>query len=112
MLPQIVTANRLHDGAVVYLDAAGTWTPNLAEARVARDRETAEHLLALASQPEQEVRVIGPYLMDVVEEGGRMEEGGWIRPASLRECIRATGPTARTDRTVAPESGTAGSERR
>ena len=48
MTANIVTANRLRDGEVVYVAAAGGWTEWLAESRVARsDGETAA-LLAIA----------------------------------------------------------------
>jgi len=87
MQPKIVTANRLRDGAVVYLSAAGEWVETIAEAGVGADAETAEALLAVASTTEQALRVVGPYLMEVAVEAGR------TRPLGTRELIRAQGPT-------------------
>ena len=87
MQPKIVTANRLRDGAVVYLSAAGEWVETIAEAGVGADAETAEALLAVATTAEQALRVVGPYLMDVAVEDGRP------RPLGTREIIRAAGPT-------------------
>jgi sulfite reductase (NADPH) hemoprotein beta-component len=87
MKPKIVTANRLSDGAVVYLDAAGDWVEAIAAAGVATDEETAEALLAVASTEEQSLRVVGPYLMDVALDGDRP------RPLGTREILRAQGPT-------------------
>lgn len=91
MTAQVITANRLHDGAVVYLDPAGGWSESVADARVAPDKTQAAALLAEAERPEHATRVVGPYLMDVVVDDGRP------RPASLREVIRAQGPTVRSD---------------
>jgi len=87
MKARIVTANRLSDGAVVYLDAAGDWVDSIVEAGVAEDGETAEALLAVATTAEQALRVVGPYLTDVAVEDGRP------RPLGTREIIRAAGPT-------------------
>lgn len=91
MTTQIVTANRLGDGLVIYLTQDGTWTDRVEDAEVARDEDDAAALLARAEAPDQATRVVGPYLMDVTDEAGIP------RPASNREIIRALGPTVRTD---------------
>ena len=91
MTTEIVTANRLNDGLVVYLDGAQGWSERVEEARVAHGEEDAAALLALAEGPEHAVRVVGPYLMEVALEGGAP------RPLGNREVIRALGPTVRTD---------------
>ncbi len=91
MTAQIVTANRLGDGVVVYLAAGGAWSERVEEARVARDDEAGAALLAFAEGPEQGIVVVGPYLMEVAAETGAP------RPLSNREVIRARGPTVRLD---------------
>ena len=91
MTTKIVTANRLGDGLVVYLDQAGGWSEYVEAARVAGTEEESAEILARAEAPEHTTRVVGPYLMDVVVEDGR------LRAASNREIIRARGPTVRTD---------------
>ena len=91
MTTKVVTGNRLNDGIVIYLNAAGGWSERLTEARVAGDDESAAEILRLAEQPEQAVRVVAPYLIDVVIENGLP------RAESKREAIRATGPTVRRD---------------
>ena len=91
MSTQIVTANRLHDGSVVYLGAEDTWVERIQGAEVADGKDAALALLARAEAPAQRTRVVGPYLMDVT-----LSEGA-PRPASNREMIRALGPTVRTD---------------
>jgi hypothetical protein len=90
MADRIVTANRLSDGLVVYLNGAG-WSERIEDARVAGDDAAADGLLARAEGPGQEVRVIGPYLIEVT----RAASGA--RPVSHREAIRARGPTVRPD---------------
>ena len=91
MSTQVVTANRLGDGRVVYLGPEDLWVEQIDAADLAADEEAAAALLARAEAPAQETRVVGPYLMDVVFEGGRR------RAASNREIIRAQGPSVRTD---------------
>jgi hypothetical protein len=91
MTAQVITGNRLSDGVVVYLDAAGGWSEWIAEARVAEDDAAAAEILRNAEHPAQAVRVIAPYLIDVIIEDGR------LRAESKRETIRATGPTVRRD---------------
>jgi hypothetical protein len=84
---QVLTANRLTDGAVVYLTAAGTWTSEVARSVVAREEKAAAALLARGQKDAEAAIVVGPYLIAVVEEAGGP------RPASLRERIRAEGPS-------------------
>jgi sulfite reductase (NADPH) hemoprotein beta-component len=91
MAAKIVTANRLIDGTVVYLTAGDGWSEWVEEARVAASDEESAAILALAEWPEQRVRVIGPCLIEVTEVDGKP----W--PVSIREIIRANGPTVRRD---------------
>lgn len=94
--PQVMTANRLDDGAVVYLDRDARWVEDLASARVAEtetDRSAMEHA---ATQAVADRLVVGPYLF-AVDAG----DGG-PRPISQRERIRAAGPTVGTDLAPAP----------
>ena len=87
MTTQIVTANRLGDGVVVYLASGDAWMAGIAEAEIARDAAGAADLLARAEAPEQATRVLGAYLMDVTCEAGLLS------PISKREFIRAFGPS-------------------
>ena len=82
---QVVTANRLRDGAVVYCSATG-WTIALADARLA-DGAEADALLAAAQAAPKPLPVVAPYLIEVAVTDGVP------RPLSLRERIRAAGPT-------------------
>jgi hypothetical protein len=86
---QIVTANRLTDGAVIFLSQDGTWTTILSEATIAGEPTAAEALLAIGERDAAAARVVGPYLVavDVAE--------GLAVPTALRERIRAGGLTFR-----------------
>jgi hypothetical protein len=86
MTQRIITANRLIDGAVVYLAADGGWTTTMADGRVAED-DAAATLMAVAERAVAGRLVVAPYLIDVVAEDGT------VRPVRYREVIRATGPS-------------------
>ena len=87
---QVLTANRLDDGRVVFLAADGSWSPRIGEARVARDDGAEAELEALGAADESACRVVGCYLIPVVERDGCIEA------TSARERIRAQGPSVQT----------------
>lgn len=87
---QVLTANRLADGEVVY-GARGAWVIRLAEAELIGDAETAKARLAAAEADVAARRVVNPYLFEAQQEGGA------IVPVKVREAIRAKGPTVRRD---------------
>lgn len=84
---QIVTANRLIDGRVVFRDADGGWSETFAEA-VRLDEKGAAAAVAASAADVAARRIVDPYAVDVVEVDGRTE------PKSVREKIRTTGPTS------------------
>ncbi len=88
---QAVTANRLDDGEVVYLDAAGNWAESLEDSKFVTDKEEASQLLAVGEKSVAERVVLDPYLFDV------QLENGVATPVKKREYIRANGPTVRLD---------------
>ena len=90
---QMIIANRLRDGAVVFLGGNEDWEPAIAAAAVIETEAEATRLLALAKRHEGECRVIDPQLIEVEIAGGKP------RPTAIREAIRAFGPTVRTDLT-------------
>ncbi len=87
MNAKVMTANGLLNGDVVYLTAVGDWSPWLRESVVARDESGEARLEERAAQAVRDRQVVGPYLMDVIDE-----EGG-LRPLNTRERIRAEGPS-------------------
>ncbi len=91
MALQVVTANRLKDGEVVYLTKTGTWTPWLPEAAASGDQDELAARMDVAAQAVTARQVVEPYLMPIAEDAnGR-------RALSQRERIRAHGPTVRRD---------------
>jgi len=94
-MSQVVSANRLSDGLVVYLcneGARASWSLDLDDATVAATDERAAELLALGvADAESRHEAVDPYLIEVAEKGGR------LRPTKYREVIRCLGPTVRSD---------------
>ena len=87
-MTQIVTANRLVDGIVVFQDAAGGWSEDFARAAV---RDDSADALARASQDVAACLILDPYAIEVELRNGH------YAPKALREAIRAAGPTVRRD---------------
>ena len=83
---QLVTGNRLRDGAVVYFVGGGRWSPAIDEARLVAD-DAGAALLAEAQAGPVPLPAVGPMLIEAVEAAGH------TRPVSPRERIRAAGPT-------------------
>jgi hypothetical protein len=90
-LPSILTANRLCDGAAVFLDFEGAWNESIAEALVARSPEEVRALEDRGAHDAARNLVVEPYLVDVQEAAGSVE------PVRYRERVRAGGPTVLAD---------------
>jgi hypothetical protein len=88
-MPQVLTANRLKLGEVVYWSGRD-WVSRLGEAQILADAE-AEATLAGAAEWVRKGEVVAPYLFDV-----RVNDGRTV-PVKEREIIRAAGPTVRRD---------------
>ena len=88
---QMVLANWLTDGRVVFLAADGSWVDDIAAGAFSTEPGTAERLLAVALDAEARNLVVEPYLIGVRDAAGQR------RPVDWREAIRASGPTIRTD---------------
>ena len=85
---QIITANRLIDGRVVFFSAGATrWAIDLREAEVYAEPGSAEVALKRAELDVAARVVVDPYRIGVTAENGM------IVPSLLRERIRAEGPT-------------------
>ena len=87
---QVLTANRLADGEVVYW-RAGAWVEGFGEAEIFAAKDAADAALKAAAQSVADRVVVNPYLFAVKDESGK------VRPIEEREIIRAAGPTVRTD---------------
>lgn len=89
-MPQIITANHLAGGDVVFLADNG-WTPNVDRAVVAEDKAALGALEARAAEAEAMNIVVGTYAVEVRREGSR------VVPLHYREVMRTKGPTVRPD---------------
>jgi len=83
---EIVTANRLRDGVVLYWRQGG-WCEALAEAEHFADPAAAKAALAEAAAFVQAREVVNPYAFKA------RIEGGIAVPVEEREVIRASGPS-------------------
>jgi hypothetical protein len=82
-----ITANRLGDGLVVFLDPAGGWSLSIAEARLVSDGPELDEANAYAKAQHDARVVVEPYPIDIEVVDGKPV------PVRLRERIRAEGPT-------------------
>lgn len=90
-MPQVLTANRLIDGEVVYLAADGAWVETLSDAAILTAKADNEAALARGAHAEENQQVVHAYLFDIVTAGSGP------KPVKMREIIRAAGPSVRTD---------------
>jgi hypothetical protein len=90
-MPDVITANRLTDGVVVFQTADDGWSEDFNCAAVLPDPEATAAALKRAKQDETDNLVVDPYAVAVEERNGH------LAPKALREAIRAAGPTIRRD---------------
>jgi Protein of unknown function (DUF2849) len=88
---QVMTANRLRDGEVVFLTRSGVWNEKIDEAVLALEPQAQKALEARAAEDVKATLVTGPYLFDAERINGR------IRATHMRERVRTLGPTVRRD---------------
>lgn len=95
---QIITANRLNDGFVVYLTAGG-WSPAIADSLLCADDPAVASALVTAEQAVADRLVVDPYAIEVTNRDA-------INPVRYREQIRAFGPSV----AYGPAGGALGQE--
>ena len=83
----ILTANRLSDGSVVFLDFEGAWNESIDIALVARTTPEVAELESRGAFDATLNIVVEPYLVEVRESEGRLV------PIRQRERVRAAGPS-------------------
>jgi len=83
---RLVTANRLRDGVPVYFAGPGCWSTSIEQAALVSEAG-GDALLATADAGPAPRPVVAPYLIEAEFAGGH------VQPLSLRERIRAFGPT-------------------
>jgi hypothetical protein len=89
-MPNVITANRLIDGIVVYLAPDGGWVEELGRAGLAVTEEETKALEAEAAKAVAERRVVAVYPMEVAVHDGVPVA------TSVRERIRASHRTTLT----------------
>jgi hypothetical protein len=89
-MPNVVTANRLTDGIVVYLASDGGWTEEIGRARLAETEDETKALEADAAKDVAARKVVAVYPMEVAVRDGAVD------PLSVRERIRAAHRTTLT----------------
>jgi hypothetical protein len=87
---QVLTANRLRDGDVVYW-RGGAWVDHFRDAEVLDGKASADAALAAAQASVKGRVVVNPYLFGVRDEDGR------IHAIEEREIVRSEGPSVRRD---------------
>lgn len=81
--PQVMTANLLRTGDVVYLAGDGRWVTSLGEAETVADASSRAALAQRADESLAANEVVAAYFIDV------LVADGIARPVSVREAIRA-----------------------
>ncbi|HEY5336662.1 MAG TPA: DUF2849 domain-containing protein [Rhizomicrobium sp.] len=87
---QVLTANRLRDGDVVYW-RNGAWVDHFRDADLFDSKASADAALAAAQAFVKGRVVVNPYLFGVRNEAGR------LRAIEEREIVRSQGPSIRRD---------------
>lgn len=90
-MAQMLIANRLGDGRVVFRAADGSWVESIATGLLIDNEPQADRLLTRSLVDVDENLVIDPSLIAVSTQGGRRT------PVEIREAIRAGGPTVVVD---------------
>jgi hypothetical protein len=91
----VVTGKFTDDATNVYRRADGTWSRDLQEAGLLNDEPSAKAIVTAAVANEQRL-ITDPYVIEVFAKDGTIDA------LSMRERIRASGPTVRIRR---PDSG-------
>ena len=89
---QVITANRLRDGIIVYFNAASGWQESIKDATVV----SGDEVNTLLTQVEQDVaanRIVDAYAVEIT---------GAHVPLSARERVRAAGPSIRYGEDAVP----------
>lgn len=86
-MSQVISANRLSDGIVVFRAKGGAWVEQLRDAEILPDAAAVKAALGLVEQDVKANQVIEVAAFEVAVIHGQVE------PVHLRDKIRARGPT-------------------
>jgi hypothetical protein len=88
---QVMTANRLRDGDVVFLTRSGVWSEKIDDAVLALEPLAVKALEERAATDVKSTHVTGTYLFEAERVDGK------IRATHFRERMRTLGPSVRLD---------------
>ena len=88
---QVMTANRLRDGEVVFLTQSGFWSEKIDDATLVQQPEAVAAVETKANDDVNTCVITGQYLFEATRIGGK------IRADHIRERIRTLGPSVRLD---------------
>ena len=88
---QVMTANRLRDGDVVFLTRSGVWSEKIDDSVLAQEPLAIAALESRAADDVKKTLVTGQYLFEATRIDGK------IRADHIRERIRTLGPSVRLD---------------
>lgn len=86
-MPQIISANRLTDGIVVFRDRGNQWVEKVSGAQLFDNKEACAVALADAQGDVKACLVVDLAPVEVILDGGE------LRAAHIRNSIRLNGPT-------------------
>ncbi|MEE3326266.1 MAG: DUF2849 domain-containing protein [Myxococcota bacterium] len=90
-MPQVMIANRLRDGIVVFLGTEHQWVEQLSACSPAEDETEEAALTRLGNEAADRQEIVDPNLIEVEQKDGA------LRAVKMREDMRAKGPTVRED---------------
>lgn len=91
---KILTGNDLKSGAVTWWDGV-QWSLYVNDSV-----DVADHADAILAREQAAQRVNAAYVIEAERDSA--ENGGGVRPAHIKDRIRALGPTVRADLTLKP----------
>ena len=91
MTATFLTANDLRTGEIVFWTDRGVWSSEADQALLAQNEDEQEALTKTLENPQIELEVVGPYLVNAAEAGDDSLSPSF--PKKLREGRRLAGPS-------------------
>lgn len=89
--PQVMTANALSEGDVLFLSKDNKWVLDLQQAQIGEGEAELAAMEATGAQGVANNLLIEPYFIEIEQTEGR------ISPVTTREKMRSLGPSVRKD---------------
>ena len=88
-MSQMIIANRLIDGLVIYMGPKGEWVGSISEGAVFENEHDAQRWLGVAQQAVEDSVVVDPYLIDIDAGGGKSLGGAGRCATGYRHVVGA-----------------------